>query len=332
MENFCTLFDSNYLTRGLALISSLKNIKDDFHLYIFAFDDLTVETLKELHYPEITVINIKVIEDKTLRNVKETRSKGEYCWTCTPIVILHCINKFNLPRCTYLDADIFFFSSPLQIINEMENEHSILLTKHNYSKKYDQTNIRGKYCVQFMTFKNNTVGISALEWWKERCIEWCYAHFEDGKFGDQMYLDDWTERFEGVLVSSKTGCGIAPWNVRDFKVTAKSEKTFVENKAKKLSGELIFYHFHYLKIFKNNSLRYSYYQIPFSAKKYIYSKYIFSILESENLLLKMNDTLSIFFREENPKVTLISFLRRIKTILNGTSNRENINKSLFIGK
>ena len=97
-----------------------------------------------------------------------------------------------------------------------------------------------------MTFKNNTVGISALEWWKERCIEWCYAHFEDGKFGDQMYLDDWTERFEGVLVSSKTGCGIAPWNVRDFKVTAKSEKTFVENKAKKLSGELIFYHFHYL--------------------------------------------------------------------------------------
>ena len=86
------------------------------------------------------------------------------------------------------------------------------------------------------------------------------------------------------------------------------------------------------KIFKNNSLRYSYYQIPFSAKKYIYSKYIFSILESENLLLKMNDTLSIFFREENPKVTPISFLRRIKTILNGTSNRENINKSLFIGK
>ena len=36
--DLCTLFDSNYLDRGIALCDSLNEVSDNFNLYIFAFD------------------------------------------------------------------------------------------------------------------------------------------------------------------------------------------------------------------------------------------------------------------------------------------------------
>ena len=48
MYNYCTLFDSNYLTRGLAMYESLKKYSSNFHLFIFAFDSKSYDLLKKL--------------------------------------------------------------------------------------------------------------------------------------------------------------------------------------------------------------------------------------------------------------------------------------------
>lgn len=240
---FCTLFDSNYLSRGLAMYNSLvKNCKD-FQLYIFAFDTFTFNFFLKNNFDHITVISLQDFEDEKLLEIKSTRSKAEYCWTCTPSTIKYVIEKYNVPHCTYLDSDLFFYSSPYPLIEEM-CDASVSIIPHRYTPKYDQSVTSGIYCVQFMTFKNDPNGLEVLNWWRNACIEWCYARFEDGKFGDQKYLDHWPVQFKSVKILSHLGGGVAPWNMQQYDFYFEDEKLFGVEKKTKNRFEIIFFHFH----------------------------------------------------------------------------------------
>jgi hypothetical protein len=253
MYNFCTLFDSKYLSRGLALYRSLERVCDNFHLYIFAFDDTSLNVLRTLTLPRATIIALSDFEDDQLLAVKPTRSKGEYCWTATSSTILYILEHFAVDQCTYLDADMLFFHSPSPLFDEMQGR-SVLITEHRYSPRYNKENLSGKYCVQFVSFKNNEEGLMALRWWRDRCLEWCYARFEDGKFGDQKYLDDWTARFSGVHELQHLGGGMAAWNVQQYDVFQKNDTLYGHEITTGKEFPVIFYHFHYLRFLNGNRI------------------------------------------------------------------------------
>jgi len=108
MLNFCTLFNSNYLARGLALYRSLLQNCDSFHLYVFAFDDACYDYLRAGNFEHITPISLAAFESPELLQVKASRTMAEYCWTCTPSTILYCLQNFPIEGCTYIDADMLF--------------------------------------------------------------------------------------------------------------------------------------------------------------------------------------------------------------------------------
>jgi hypothetical protein len=256
MINFCTLFNANYLSRGLALYDSLCKTCPDFNLYVFAFDDNTYDYLKAKQYPYLIPVSLKEFEDNELLAVKPTRSAAEYCWTSTPSTILFCIEKFNLPSCTYIDADMLFYSNPAILIDEMGND-DVLISEHRYTKFYDQSAMSGIYCVQFMCFKNTSNGMKVLKWWRNACLDWCYARFEEGRFGDQKYLDNWTTAFEGVHVMQHAGGGIAPWNVQQFDFNYEAEQLMLTHKASKKKYPVVFFHFHGLKFYDNYTVQFA---------------------------------------------------------------------------
>lgn len=282
MTHFCTLFDSNYLTRGMALYESLKRHSKDFHLYILAFNDKALEILTTLNLPHTTIISLKDFEDPALLAVKHDRSIAEYSWTCSSSLVLYCLKKYNLDECTYLDADIYFLGSPEDLIQEM-GPKSILLTEHRYTPEHDRTELSGRFCVQFMTFKANSEGLTALQWWRERCLEWCYARLEDGKMGDQKYLDDWPTRFSGTHILAHLGGGLAPWNIQQYQITRTEPLQFVETATGK-NFKPIFYHFHQVRLYRNGQVDLGSYRLDSSKVKYLYQPYLQELKKWDDIL------------------------------------------------
>jgi hypothetical protein len=289
MLYFCTLFDSNYLSKGIAMYESLSKHCREFQLYIFAFDNNCYSILNKLKLPNVTVVLQSEFEDEYLLNVKFTRSRAEYCWTCSSSTIYYCINNFKLDHCTYIDADLFFYSDPAVLIEEMGNK-DVLITEHDFSEEYIGLEKNGKYCVQFMTFKNTENGLTVLKWWRNECIKWCYERLEDNKFGDQKYLDDWTVRFSGIHVLQNNGGGIAPWNIQQYIVKYKDSKPFY-SKHKKTHQTVwpVFFHFHNLVFYKNKSIKFTSNDFFLSAKvkRFIYYPYINYLNIIKERLLKI---------------------------------------------
>jgi len=295
MLNFCTLYNSNYAAKGLVMYESLSHVCFDFHLYIFAFDDILADALKTMSLPHITVITLSEFEDEELLHTKKTRSAGEYCWTCSSSSIYYCLTHFNIDNCTYVDADIMFFSNPQVLIDEMGDD-DVLITEHRYSTQYDESKLSGKYCVQFVTFKNTERALKILKWWKDACIEWCYNRRDGNRFGDQMYLDDWVTRFEGVHELQHLGGGVAPWNMQQY--------TFLEEKGggeEKVIGieiatgkkfTLVFFHFHNLICWgygNQKEFHLMYYTLPDSARRFIFLPYMKAQYSAYNSMQKVDE-------------------------------------------
>ena len=288
MLNFITLFDKNYLSRGLALYHSLVEQCGQFALYIVAMDSETEEYFKQENMDNRTIISLKQIEAfyPELVEIKKERSRAEYCWTLTPYSIQYAIKKYILESCIYIDADMFFYSNPKVLLEEAGN-NSIIITEHRYTPEYDQAKTSGKYCVQFMFFKNDANGTEALEWWRQRCKEWCYARFEDGRFGDQKYLDDWITRFKGVYVPRHIGCGIASWNLQQYDFFTRANKIIVSDEITKEQKELIFAHYHSLKkiiYFRKNIWYLGDYYFPNRSREILFIPYIKRLLDIEREL------------------------------------------------
>ena len=324
--NFCTLFNSNYLSRGLVLYESLLKHSPDFHLYVFAFDDVCFEFLKKQNYSNLTVISLKEFEDEKLLNVKSTRSMAEYCWTCTPSTILYCITKHNLDNCTYIDADMLFVSNPQVLIEEMGNK-SVLITEHRYTKEYEQSKLAGKYCVQFVTIKATEAGLKVCNWWREACLDWCYARYEDGKFGDQKYLDDWTTRFEGVHELQHLGGGIAPWNVQQYDFSFENNEIVGKETSTGKIFKAVFFHFHSLKFYKEDlvSLTDSGYTLSNNVIETFFKPYVKLLSKAKNDILKLDNTMNCDGANNIAPYNVMSFKTIFQYYLEGIkSSKKNV--------
>ena len=276
----------------------MESTKGTAHLYVFAFDDKCYNVLTKMALPNMTVISLSEFEDEELLKIKPTRTRGEYCWTCTSSTIYYVIKKLGKSNCTYIDADMCFYQNPKVLIDEKPSDKHVIITEHRYTPQYDKSKQSGKYCVQFMYFDDSRESLEVLTWWRERCLEWCYNRHEEGKFGDQKYLDDWTSRFPCVHELKHLGGGLAPWNIQRFSFRQDNRilKGFVEIK-KGLNTEggdfdAVFFHYHGVKLYQDNNyiLAPKMYILKSNIKTLFYMPYFQKLKVAGEKVTQIDDT------------------------------------------
>lgn len=283
MENYVTNFNLGFLPQGLALYRSMQRHVKAFQLWVVCMDQHCFDALQTLNLPNMHPINFSSMESDAYKRLKEERTIAEYCWTVNPLnPYLVFSQDPTIDRVTYVDADLWFLSTPDPIFKEFSNSSkSVLVTEHAYLPEYDQSISSGIFCAQWITFvKNHSEPLR--KWWEEQCFHWCFNRSEDGKFGDQKYMESWPTLFPGTVHSlSSPKMILAPWNAQDINL---------ENG--------VAYHFHGLRILnKTHYVVKSFYSISGEYEQKIYKPYLIdlsdSIKDMKNIGLELKSQVGI---------------------------------------
>jgi hypothetical protein len=237
--------DLDYLPRALALYRSLEKVCPSFRLHIACVEPGVQPLLSRLDLPNAETLDVEDLErfDPPLGRVKRSRSRVEYCWTVKPVLCRYLLeNSPRLDLITYVDSDLYFFDDPQILLTELGND-SIMILPHRFPSRWAQWGVDdGVYNGAWLTFRRDASSLSALAWWRDRCLEWCHDRREGGKYSDQHYLDDWPERFEGVHVIANLGAGIAPWNACRYHLAFRNSGPVVNGTTP------VFYHYQSLRL------------------------------------------------------------------------------------
>jgi hypothetical protein len=243
---YCTYFDSGYLSRGLALIASLREHGDNSPVWILTLDNAAKEYLDAAALPDVFTLTMAEIEaaEPLLAPLKASRSRMEYIFTSTPLLMRWVTNTQHDADAVviYLDSDLFFFDDPLQVLEAM-GAGSVGIIEHKYPARVASRLAKyGRFNVGWVGIRADVAGRACLDWWAASTLEWCFDKPEAGKYADQGYLDQFPERFDGVVVLPSRGFNLAPWNTAGHDLSLVSSAVVVDG-----TDRLVFFHFHGLR-------------------------------------------------------------------------------------
>jgi len=257
VHTFCTYFDRNYLSRGLALHRSLAAHCDSFVLWVLCLDDDCFQQLDAMDLRGVRLLRLADLERAVpgLADARPTRSAVEYYFTCTPALMSYVLARGPvLGQVTYLDADTFFYGDPAPVFDEI-GERSIAIVAHRYPAHLWSMHAYGTFNVGWITVRRDEEGSACVGRWLEQCIEWCYDRIEGDRYADQKYLDEWPSRYGNLVVLRHKGVNVAPWNLMNHVVSGDGRGVWIDERP------LVLFHFHGFKqkhpwVFDTHTARY----------------------------------------------------------------------------
>ena len=159
----------------------------------------------------------------------------------------------------------------------------------------------GYYQAGLLGFKQEENSRNILNWWKEKCLEWCFNEHDLtwNRWGDQKYLEHIPHLFENIKIIRNIGVNAAPWNlVMVAQYTVRKEK----NKAMLGDKELVTYHFGSMYILNEEEFDlWKLEKLNFTPEiiNYIYTPYVQTLQQYISSLKPKEDNQDILYQPMN---------------------------------
>lgn len=151
------------------------------------------------------------------------RTRVERIWSELPRRMASLQATLGQPV-TYVDADVMFWRDPEEWHIEAQRagvgfvRHGFaeaapypIPTTHTHESAFGVHNVGVIY----------SSGRKFPSWWAGRCAAWCYDRVEAGMYGDQKYLDHYSDRFPSVSLPPRACLG--PWGLHAGKLSMTSD-------------------------------------------------------------------------------------------------------------
>lgn len=240
-----TSITANYIPKARVLAISAKKYHPEikFHLVLC---DVIPESIILDNEPFDSIITVKELGIPNLQSWIFKHTIVEMCTGVKGITFQTIFERYNAEKVFFFDPDMVILS-PLDKLFAKLDEHSILLTPHQTVP--DQTTEaiidneicslkHGVFNLGFLGVRHSENGKSFIQWWRDRCLEFCYDDIPSGLFTDQKWVDLTPAFFSDYHVLRDPIYNVATWNLSHRQATGSLEEGIYIN-----GKPICFYHF-----------------------------------------------------------------------------------------
>jgi hypothetical protein len=251
MLELVTMTDLRFLPQSLTLHRSLVTHATRFRMTVLCMDAASHRFLGRQNLPQVGLLDLAELEraDPALAATRRRGTWTEYCWTVTPALCCHVLERAtDGAPIIWIDADVEFARDPALLVDEL-GDGSVLLIPHRYHRAYPTAASAaylaahyGRFNGGSLVFRADEQGLAAARLWRERTLVWCRHRCEPGRYGNQLHLDDFPQRFSRARVLPVPGGIIGPWNGGRFRVRGSADGPLAN------AQPVLAYHFQSLRL------------------------------------------------------------------------------------
>lgn len=242
---YFTLCSNNYLPFALSLAKSVKGFLPKSRFIIGLVDYLDPQINYNFDV-EVEILPCFELGYEEFNSMLQGYNVIEFNTAVKPFYFEYLFKENgDVDRIYYLDPDLFFYQSPLELDDVWEKGDSIQLTP-NLLYLPDQL-VRGE--LASLKHGHNNLGyigmqrggetMKIISWWKERLTTHCLLDKCRGIFVDQKWMDLAPLFFKGINSVKHPGWNMAWWNLTERNLMEDDGTYHVNSK----EFPLVFFHF-----------------------------------------------------------------------------------------